>query len=153
MNLQRIEKPWGHELVLIHTECYAGKILCIGAGHRLSMQHHERKDETLFLLVGAVDLELEGETGERLSRRMTPDVSYHVPPGRRHRLSARTDARVLEISTPELDDVVRWEDDYGRVGARSGCAETPLPASAGRIGPAARRPAAVMQRPQRWPCR
>ncbi len=114
MNLQRIEKPWGCELVLAHTTRYAGKILCIRGGHRLSLQHHERKDETLFLLGGAIELELEGETGERLRQWMARDVSYHVPPGRRHRLTARTDARVLEISTPELDDVVRWEDDYGR---------------------------------------
>lgn len=117
MNVLRIEKPWGYALVHARTERYAGKILCVGAGHRLSLQHHERKDRTPFVLAGAVDLELEGETGERLSRQMTRDEYYHVPPGRRHRLCARTDAWVVEISTPDLDDVVRWEHDYRRGGA------------------------------------
>jgi mannose-6-phosphate isomerase-like protein (cupin superfamily) len=146
MNLKRTEEPWGYEPVLIHTEGYAAKILCGGIGHRLSLQRHGRKDETLFLLACAVDLELGGETGQRLCRQMTRDVSCHAPRGRRHSLPARTDAQVLEISTPELDYVVRCEDDCDRAGARSGCAETPLRAPMGRIKPAARSVAAAMQR-------
>jgi mannose-6-phosphate isomerase len=112
MKVRRAEKPWGWELLLTCTERYAGKILCIRAGHRLSLQHHVVKDETLFLLQGEIDLEVGVLPTRR--RRMAADQSYHVRAGQRHRLTAVTDARVLEISTPELEDVVRWEDDYGR---------------------------------------
>ena len=114
MKLQRVEKPWGYEVIFAHTEWYAGKILCIRSRRRLSLQHHCAKDETLFLLDGEVELELEVGGGQSLSRRMGSDQSYRVRPGQIHRLAALTDARVLEVSTPELDDVVRWEDDYGR---------------------------------------
>lgn len=114
MRVRRVEKPWGYELLLARTERYAGKILCIRAGQRLSLQHHTSKDETLLLLDGHAELELDVGTGEPVCRQMTKTESYHVKPGRKHRLAAMADARVLEISTPELDDVVRWEDDYGR---------------------------------------
>jgi mannose-6-phosphate isomerase len=112
--VQRFGKPWGYELLLARTERYAGKILCIRGGQRLSLQHHSRKDETLILLEGEVELELEIEPGHRQSELMQRDCSYRVHVGQRHRLAALTNARVLEVSSPELDDVVRWEDDYGR---------------------------------------
>jgi mannose-6-phosphate isomerase len=115
MRVRREEKPWGWELLLARTERYAGKILCVRAGHRLSLQQHVIKDETLFLLEGEVDLEV--GTQPPRHRRMAMDQSYRVRAGQRHRLTALTDARVLEISTPELEDVVRWEDDYGRAPA------------------------------------
>jgi mannose-6-phosphate isomerase len=105
---------------LARTEQYAGKILFIRAGQRLSLQHHTSKDETLFLLDGHAELELDVGTGEPVRWNMTKNESYRVQPGRKHRLAAMADARVLEISTPELDDVVRWEDDYGRASFLSG---------------------------------
>jgi mannose-6-phosphate isomerase len=114
MKVRRVEKPWGYELLLACTERYAGKILCIRAGQRLSLQHHAAKDETLYLLEGEIELELQAAARPLQPRRMAPDRSYRIRAGRRHRLKALTDARVLEVSTPELDDVVRWEDDYGR---------------------------------------
>jgi mannose-6-phosphate isomerase-like protein (cupin superfamily) len=115
MTVHRIEKPWGCELLTAHTECYAGKILRVRAGYRLSLQHHRWKDETLYPLDGIV--ELERQTGEcgLVPLPMTQEESYRIRPGERHRLIARTTARVLEVSTPELDDLVRWEGDYGRV--------------------------------------
>jgi mannose-6-phosphate isomerase-like protein (cupin superfamily) len=114
MQLRREEKPWGYELLIACTETYAGKILCIRAGLRLSLQHHAAKDETLFLLGGAAELELEAVPDQLNRTRMVQDRSYRIRPGQKHRLKAITDARVLEISTPELGDVVRWEDDFGR---------------------------------------
>jgi len=95
----RVDKPWGHELIWAKTDRYVGKILHIKAGHALSLQYHERKDETVFLLSGRVL-----EAGE----------SFHITPRMRHRMIAETDCDVLEASTPELDDVVRLEDRYGR---------------------------------------
>jgi mannose-6-phosphate isomerase len=115
VKVERIDKPWGYELLFALTDHYAAKILCISAGERLSLQHHTAKDETLFLLEGETELEL--EAGETPRCRMATDESYRVKAGRRHRLKAMTDARVLEVSTPHLEDVVRWEDDYGRIEA------------------------------------
>jgi mannose-6-phosphate isomerase-like protein (cupin superfamily) len=121
MRVRRKEKPWGYELLLAHTERYVGKILCIRAGQRLSLQHHTIKDETLFLLEGETELELEVHARGPVCQRMAKDRSYHVRAGQKHRVAALTDARVLEVSTPEIDDVVRWEDDYGRAQARTEC--------------------------------
>lgn len=118
MKIQCAGKPWGYELLLACTERYAAKILCIRAGQRLSLQHHETKDEVLFLLSGQAELEVGSLDPQR--HRMDTQESYRVLPGQRHRLSALTDARVLEVSTPELDDVVRWEDDYGRCATQPG---------------------------------
>jgi mannose-6-phosphate isomerase-like protein (cupin superfamily) len=117
MRIHRIEKPWGCELLWARTKRYAGKILYIGAGHRLSLQHHRVKDETLYLLDGEVELELETGPLGLYPCRMERDRSYRIRPGQRHRLTALTDACVLEVSTPKLGDVVRWEDDYGRASA------------------------------------
>ena len=129
MKVLRVDKPWGHELLLMRTEFYSGKILCIRAGARLSLHHHTAKDETLYLLVGDALLELEErEEQPRPVRPMATDESYRVRPGQRHRLTALTEARVLEVSTPEHDDVVRWEDDYGRAGTCAGGTDTPLSA-------------------------
>jgi mannose-6-phosphate isomerase len=114
MKVRREEKPWGYELLLARTDKYAGKILCIRAGHRLSLHHHSVKDETLFLLEGDSELELDIGAAEPIRQRMAAGESYRVRPGQRHRLRAVTDARILEVSTPDLDDVVRWEDDYAR---------------------------------------
>lgn len=115
MNVERRDKPWGHELLFALTEEYAGKILCIQAGQRLSLQHHTVKDETLLIIDGETELEVEAEDGNLVRRRMAKNESYRVRAGERHRLIGITDARVVEVSTPELGDLVRWEDDYGRV--------------------------------------
>lgn len=114
MRVERKEKPWGYELLLVRTERYAGKILFIHAGHRLSLQHHATKDEALFLLAGEAVIELESAVHRLHHQRMAADRSYRVKPGRKHRLAALTEATVLEVSTPELEDVLRWQDDYGR---------------------------------------
>jgi mannose-6-phosphate isomerase-like protein (cupin superfamily) len=112
----RVEKPWGYELIWAHTERYVGKILHIEAGHALSLQYHRRKDETLYLLAGTLELEIGDDERNLQSMALQPGESVHMWPGRRHRLSARTTCDVLEVSTPELDDVVRLADRYGRVG-------------------------------------
>ncbi len=112
--IRRVEKPWGHELILAHTERYAGKILHVEAGHALSLQYHQAKDETLYLLRGECELLVE-ETGTLIPRRLTTGEAYHLPPRTRHRLTAGAGGcDLIEVSSPELDDVVRLEDRYGR---------------------------------------
>lgn len=109
-----IEKPWGSELLWAKTNHYAGKILRITKGHRLSYQYHEEKEETVLLLEGELDFDYESE-GERQTIRLKPGDSFHIPPKMKHRMIAHTDCRVLEVSTPHLEDVVRLEDAYGRL--------------------------------------
>jgi quercetin dioxygenase-like cupin family protein len=113
--MRRVDKPWGHELVWAETARYVGKILHIRAGQRLSRQYHRVKDETLLVQSGEMDLEL-GEGSAIETRRMNAGDAFHVSPGTVHRMIAVTDVDVLEVSTPELDDVVRLEDVYGRKG-------------------------------------
>jgi mannose-6-phosphate isomerase-like protein (cupin superfamily) len=112
---ERHEKPWGHELWWARTDRYVGKLLHVKAGHRLSLQFHERKDETIHLWSGELRLALDEQDGRGL-RELSMKVgdSYHVRPGVVHRMIAVTDCDVLEVSTPEVDDVVRLEDSYGR---------------------------------------
>ncbi len=112
---RRVDKPWGHEIIWAQTPKYVGKILHITAGHRLSRQYHQVKEETLRVLAGAMDLEL-GADDARATLRMNPGDTFHVVPGTIHRMIAVEDTDVLEVSTPELDDVVRLEDVYGREG-------------------------------------
>ncbi|MEW6776898.1 MAG: cupin domain-containing protein [Bdellovibrionota bacterium] len=110
---QKIEKPWGYELVWAKTDCYAGKILHIKKGESLSLQYHQKKEETQYVLSGRIRLEVE-ENGKLTPRELGPGEGYHFVPGTKHRLTAIEDADVLEASTAELDDVVRLEDRYGR---------------------------------------
>ena len=117
MSIQRIVKPWGYELIWAHTQRYAGKILAIRRGCQLSLQLHERKEESMYLLSGALEVELEGEDGRTTCHEVRRGEAIHMPARRRHRLRALTACRVLEVSTPELDDIVRLEDDYGRAAA------------------------------------
>jgi mannose-6-phosphate isomerase len=112
---QRIPKPWGYELIWAHTDQYAGKILSIRRGCQLSLQFHPRKDESLYLLSGALEVDLESGEGEIVCHSVRRGETIHVSAGRRHRLRAVTACRVVEVSTPELDDLVRLEDDYGRL--------------------------------------
>jgi len=113
--MRRVEKPWGHELVWAETPRYVGKLLHITAGHRLSRQYHRTKDETFLVQAGELDLEV-GDGAERRTIRMRPHDAFHCTPGTIHRMIAVTDVDVIEVSTPELDDVVRLEDAYGRAG-------------------------------------
>jgi mannose-6-phosphate isomerase len=112
---RRVEKPWGHELWWGFTDRYVGKVLHVRAGHRLSLQYHERKDETIHLWSGELVLVLDDGEGLR-EHRMQEGESYHIAPGVKHRMIAVTDCDVLEVSTPEVEDVVRLEDSYGRAG-------------------------------------
>jgi mannose-6-phosphate isomerase-like protein (cupin superfamily) len=110
----RIEKPWGYELIWARTDRYVGKILHIEPGHCLSLQYHERKDETLYVLRGEIIFRVRpGEVLEE--RRMKAGEGYRVTPHTVHQMEAVTAADLLEASTPELDDVVRLQDRYGRV--------------------------------------
>lgn len=109
-----VPKPWGHELIWAHTERYVGKILHIKAGEALSLQYHRMKDETIMVLSGRMQLVYYAEGESPRSRELGPRDPFHVTPGLRHRMIALEDTDVLEVSTPELDDVVRLEDRYGR---------------------------------------
>jgi len=116
---RRVPKPWGHELIWAETDRYVGKILHINAGESLSLQYHERKDETIYVLAGELVFE-HGPLGDAPLERslLKPGESFRITPHLRHRMSAATDCDVLEASTPELDDVVRLEDRYGRIADR-----------------------------------
>jgi mannose-6-phosphate isomerase len=114
MTPHKIVKPWGFELLWACTDRYAGKILHIDKGRRLSLQYHNCKDETLYLLDGRMQLELEDDGGALVQYDVRPGESFRVPAGRRHRIHALEECNVLEASTPELDDVVRIQDEYGR---------------------------------------
>jgi len=109
----RVEKPWGYELHWAKTDRYVGKVIHINAGHALSLQYHHRKDETIFLWAGRLLFEID-EGGELRQSEVRPGQPFHVPPGTVHRMTAIDDCDVFEVSTPELDDVVRLEDRYGR---------------------------------------
>lgn len=116
---RRVDKPWGYELIWAETDLYVGKILHVNAGEALSVQMHEMKDETLHLLTGEIRLET-GESPDALQDVcLGAGESFRVRPGTIHRIVAISDADVLEASTPHLDDVVRFQDRYGRV-AESG---------------------------------
>ena len=109
----RVDKPWGYELIWARTDQYVGKILHVNAGHVLSCQYHNIKDETMHVLTGELILRLgHGETLRE--RRFVAGESVHIPAGLIHQIEAVTDADVLEASTPHLDDLVRITDRYGR---------------------------------------
>jgi mannose-6-phosphate isomerase-like protein (cupin superfamily) len=111
-----VEKPWGHELIWAHTDRYVGKTLVIRTGQRLSLQYHRRKDESILVVRGRLRLVLEDDAGELRARELGPGEAARIPVGRRHRFEAVDDVELVEVSTPELDDVVRVEDDFGRAG-------------------------------------
>ena len=111
---QRVEKPWGHELLWAWGRHYAAKILHIEAGCRLSLQYHRVKEETLLLLSGRLLVELEDPDGTMAVREAATGQVFHVPPGCKHRMAALETCDVLEVSTPELDDLIRLQDDFGR---------------------------------------
>jgi mannose-6-phosphate isomerase-like protein (cupin superfamily) len=112
--VRTVDKPWGYELIWAHTDRYVGKILHVRAGEALSLQYHRVKDETLMLLSGRMQLVYFVEGDEPRTRELAVREPFHVPAGMRHRMIAIDDTDILEVSTPELDDVVRLEDRYGR---------------------------------------
>ena len=117
--VRRVEKPWGYELHWAHTDRYVGKVLHINAGHALSLQYHKLKDETVYLHSGKLLYEIE-QNGQLMKLEMQPGDSMRVTPTTVHRMTAIEDCDVLEVSTPEIDDVVRLDDRYGRVDSGGG---------------------------------
>ena len=113
---RRVDKPWGHELIWAHTEQYVGKVLVIEAGQRLSLQRHLIKDESILVTSGRLRLYLEDDDGVVQTEELVAGDHRHVPTGRIHRYEAIERTELMEVSTPELDDVVRLEDDFGREG-------------------------------------
>jgi mannose-6-phosphate isomerase-like protein (cupin superfamily) len=111
---QKIEKPWGFELLFSHTPRYAGKIIFIRKGHRLSLQHHSEKDESMYLYEGKAVIEIEDDDGQLIRSVAQPGYCCRIQPLTKHRLEAIEDTIFFEVSTPELEDVIRFEDDYGR---------------------------------------
>jgi mannose-6-phosphate isomerase len=112
---ERVEKPWGYELIWAVSEHYAGKLLSVNAGHALSLQFHREKDESWYVLEGRAELEF-AAAGEKTtsSEVVTPGAAFRIKPGTVHRIRALEDTVIVEVSTPQLDDVVRLEDTYGR---------------------------------------
>jgi quercetin dioxygenase-like cupin family protein len=114
MELRRVDKPWGHEIWFAQTDRYAGKLLHVKAGHSLSVQYHNEKDETSYLLYGRLRLS-QGEDADRLDvSEIQAGAVWHNKPRVVHTIEALEDSLVVEVSTPELDDVVRLVDRYGR---------------------------------------
>ena len=114
MSVTKVDKPWGHELHWAITDRYVGKVLHVRAGHALSLQYHKIKDETIFLWTGKLLFEIQ-QGDDLVKREMLPGESVHITPHAIHRMTAIEDSDIFEVSTPELDDVVRLEDRYGRV--------------------------------------
>jgi len=114
---RRVEKPWGWELIWAHAEAYVGKVLFIRAGESLSLQFHREKDESWYVESGRAKLEL-GDTGEAIlnTEVVAAGACFRFHPGTVHRVTALEDTTIVEVSTPQLDDVVRLEDAYGRAG-------------------------------------
>ena len=115
---RRVDKPWGHEIWWARTDRYVGKILHVKKGESLSLQYHQVKEETIRLLSGRLLFESRAleETGELRRQELAAGDTVHIPPRTIHRMTGVEDCDILEVSTPELDDVVRLEDRYGRQG-------------------------------------
>ena len=116
----RVDKPWGYELRFAITERYLGKVIHVNRGEALSLQYHQQKDETLLIKSGVMDLELEDADGQMVTHRMREGDVVRILPGRKHRMTAVEDMEFFEVSSPEITDVVRLEDRYGREGTSAG---------------------------------
>jgi len=114
-SVERVEKPWGYELIWVHTERYAGKILHINGGEALSYQYHENKTETVYVLRGTLILHVSEDDSPPRVETLTEGQAFHITAGLRHRFEAHEDVDLIEVSTPELGDVVRLSDRYDRV--------------------------------------
>ena len=117
-DIPRVEKPWGYELHWAKTDRYVGKLIHVTKGHALSLQYHNVKDETIYLHSGRLLFELE-QGGQMQQREMQPGERVHITPKTVHRMTALEDSDIFEVSTPELHDVVRLEDRYGREGTKT----------------------------------
>jgi len=117
VDVRRVDKPWGYELIWALTDVYCGKLLFVKAGQSLSLQFHREKDESWLVQSGRAKLEL-GDAGETVLHEevIGPGIAFHYTPGTVHRITAVEDTTIIEVSTPHLDDVVRLEDAYGREG-------------------------------------
>ena len=113
-DVERVEKPWGYEIVFARTDRYCGKVLVVRKGEQLSLQFHREKDEVMYVQEGRIELEIGDPGGQLETEVVGPGHAFRFAPGTVHRWRALEDSVVLEASTPELDDVVRLEDDYGR---------------------------------------
>lgn len=111
--IKRIAKPWGYELLFAQTKKYAGKLLFVRRGEQLSYQYHKRKEETIFLYKGRLRIIYE-KNGQKRVLHMEKGEAFHIPPGMKHRFHALSPSYIFEVSTPQLEDVVRLEDKYGR---------------------------------------
>lgn len=116
---RRVDKPWGHEIIWAHTGKYVGKLLVIETGKRLSFQYHDVKDEWVHVIEGRLLLTLEDDAGAVVDRELAAGEGAWVPTGRKHRYTAIERATLIEVSTPELNDVVRLSDDFGREGTNA----------------------------------
>jgi mannose-6-phosphate isomerase-like protein (cupin superfamily) len=116
--VKRVPKPWGYELIFAKTDRYVGKILHVNRGESLSLQYHEIKEETLFVVSGELKLTIEVD-GDRRQLILKTGEAFHITPRMIHRMEAIEDTDVAEVSTPELDDVVRLDDRYGRTGTNA----------------------------------
>ncbi|TMD28309.1 MAG: cupin domain-containing protein [Chloroflexi bacterium] len=115
-----VPKPWGRERIWAHTDRYVGKVITIRAGQRLSLQKHRMKDEWILIQSGRLSLHHGADQGSMAVEVLGPGMQWHIPVGLIHRFEATDeDVELIEISTPELDDVVRLEDDYGREGTNA----------------------------------
>jgi len=115
--ITRVTKPWGYETIWAHSERYTGKIIHINAGHELSVQYHNKKDETVYLLSGQIIYRVQRNGDEVLDDvHLQVGESFRIIPGTIHQMVAVTDCEVLEVSTPEVNDIVRLSDKYGREG-------------------------------------
>ena len=112
--VRKVEKPWGYELIWATTKLYCGKLLFIRAGEQLSLQFHREKDETIYVHEGRLEFEIGEEPDAVASEVVGPGTAFHLRPGTLHRMRALEDSLVLEVSTSQLEDVVRVEDRYGR---------------------------------------
>jgi mannose-6-phosphate isomerase len=112
----KVPKPWGYETIWARTDRYVGKILHINAGEELSVQYHNRKDEIVHLLSGELVYRVQGDADLLEDVQLKLGESFRITPGTIHQIVALTDCDVLEVSTPELDDIVRLSDKYGREG-------------------------------------
>lgn len=113
--MHRVDKPWGYELWWARTDRYVGKLIHVNQGHALSLQYHEKKDETILVWKGRILFETHDAAGKLVGREMGPGEAVHVTPPTVHRMTAIEDTDIFEVSTPEVEDVVRLEDRYGRI--------------------------------------
>ena len=111
---RKIDKPWGYEYIWAETKDYVGKILFVKAGCRLSLQHHEEKEETMVLESGCAKIILEDDDCNLTPNVMIKGMPFHIRPGQVHRVEAIEDSVIYEVSTARLNDVVRHADDYNR---------------------------------------